>query len=170
LNTIADWEMVMDGIQILLGLIVLALVGLKRSKSKRFLSGLTADATDHHFSEEMIRQSVKQQVLESLDQVIRTALAEKSNISHMFDDQVAWKNSDGAPFHDSLESEPFSDPTDRPDAPSATSIEKYAAIEKMARQGHDTRNISETLDLPAGEVSLLLKLRQAAGHPRATIQ
>jgi hypothetical protein len=178
LNAGIDWKLLMDGIQMLLVLVVLALVLLNRAKSRRPRLGSKPGDLQPSFGGELNRQAVQQQMLAALDQVIRTAVAERSNVQRMFDDPVGTRGSEDLPFEDSADAAPseaalgggnprkaFSD-LPLPEPP-AESNPRYADIRRLAAEGRDARSISETLGLPVGEVALLLKLRGMAPASRA---
>jgi hypothetical protein len=178
LNAGIDWKLMMDGIQMLLLLVVLALVLWNRVLTRRLPVGSRPKDLPLSFGGEMNRQAIRQQMLAALDQVIRTAVAERSNVQRMFEDSDETQWSEDLPFQDSADTAPveassgLKNPRQASGDPSpGEELDeinlKYADIRKMAAEGHDAKRISETLDLPVGEVGLLLKLRRTVPGSRA---
>ena len=154
---VKNWEIIIDGIQILLCLLILFY--LFRNRSKRKDQNLIDTETKYgqDFNAQVFSQTIKQEVDRSFARVIETIAVEQDRLQnalrykHQGND--AWDISE---FH--LRSN-LSDRNENFQNPEFTDgRQKHDRIRSLAAGGMNTRQISEELKAPLGEVELVLSL------------
>jgi hypothetical protein len=161
LQTINLWEIVLDVTQICLGgFILLCLIRNKIKYKQLFLKAPTA-VNSQDFNTEFIIQAIRQQadlafthILETIDKERQTLdtyfeLRESQMASHKLS-PVAGRVGPQIPNVETT------------DLNSADTI--YSEIESLSGQGMSLEDISEDLNVPKGEVELVLKLKHLSAE------
>jgi hypothetical protein len=157
LHTLNVWEIAIDATQIgLCGLILLFLIR-NRMKLKRLNLNAPSAEESQKFNTEFVVEAVRQQTELAFNHVLETIEKERQTLHAYFelrDTQLA---------HGLLTSaspgriEPISSAEAlEPDAADAI----YGEIESLSDQGLSPADIAEELNLPRGEVDLVLKLKR----------
>jgi hypothetical protein len=157
LQTINLWEIVLDVTQICLGgFILLCLIRNKIKYKQLFLKAHTAENAQK-FNTEFIIQAIRQQSDLAFTHILETIDKERQTLDAYFelrDTQIASKMLVPAPGRVVAPA---------PDAEGANlnaADTIYSEIETLAGQGVSLENISEDLNVPKGEVELVLKLKR----------
>jgi hypothetical protein len=152
------WDLLADGIQVVLcGVMLLCLVHNKR-KYKRLLPEATQRETPPVFSQEVLLQTLRQQTEQALASIRAAVEAEETKLQQVLGaagvpravaenataEHLPFRLGDGEP--EGLETLPT----------------RYGGLGELAAQGLTTRQIAAQTRLPAGEIELALKLQRAA--------
>ena len=153
-----NWEIIIDGVQIFLCLLILFYLFRNRNKKKDRVLKNAGSELGRDFNAHVLTQTIKQQVDRAFTSIIDTIAAEQERLEralqygHLNDD--AWDISE---FHlrsrlcdrnENLRKSDFTDVRDK----------RYERIQELATGGMSTRQISEELKAPLGEVELILSL------------
>ena len=157
LHTINFWEIALDATQIgLCGLILLLLIR-NRMKYKRAILNAPSDKKSQKFNTEFIVEAIRQQTELAFNHILETIDKERQTLHAYFE----LKETQLAP--DLLKSASFdriepisSSEASEPDATDAI----YSEIESLSDQGLSLSDIAEKLNVPRGEVDLVLKLKR----------
>jgi hypothetical protein len=157
LHTLNFWEIALDATQIgLCGLILLFLIR-NRMKFKRLILKAPAAAKSQNFNTEFVVEAVRQQTELAFNHILETIDKERQTLSAYFELREAQLapgllKSASSGRIESISSSGASEP----DAADAI----YSEIESLADQGLSRVDISEKLNVPRGEVDLVLKLKR----------
>lgn len=171
LQTLHFWEIIFDVTQICLGGLILLFLILNRIKFKRLILGVPSDGQAQNVNTEFVVEAVRQQTELAFNHIVETIEKERQTLNayyHQRDTQmtpaILTAVTPTAPKQHS------SGETSEPDPASAI----YGEIERLADQGLSLIDISEQLNVPQGEVDLVLKLKhlntrsvQKKSHPPA---
>ncbi|MGD8990788.1 MAG: hypothetical protein PVI00_04965 [Desulfobacterales bacterium] len=156
LQTLHFWEIIFDITQICLcGLIILFLI-LNRIKFKRLILRAPSDEQSHKTNAEFVVEAARQQTELAFQHIIETIEKERQTLDayyHQHDPQMAPAILESIP---PAEDKPNSG--SRATDPDPVSM-IYGEIERLADQGLSLTDISERLNVPQGEVDLVLKLK-----------
>jgi hypothetical protein len=163
LHTFDLWEIALGGTQIsLCGLILLFLVR-NRSKSKQLSRKAANDGNARHFNAEFIVETLRQQTETAFNHILDTINKERQALETYFE------------LREIQNAACFFKSTARNDAVSvrgAVDLEAthalYDQIESLAEQGISPTDISERLNVPQGEVDLVLKLKRLSAESGKT--
>lgn len=167
------WDMVADGIQVLLCGVILACLLHNKLRHKRLLPEASDRTHPGGFSQEVLLQTLRQQTEQALAAIRAAVDAEEAKLQQVLGAAgVPPAASENAAAETSAEHIPFrlgdGEPVGLETLPSL-----YAGLGELAAQGLTTRQIAAQTRLPAGEIELALKLQQAAietGAAQATRQ
>jgi hypothetical protein len=153
-----NWKIIIDGIQIFLCLLILFYLFRIRSKKKDRVLKTTGIEPGQDFTAHVLTQTIKHQVDRAFASVIDTIVAEQecleSALKYEQLNNDAWDISEfhvRSRFSDRNESIRKSDFAD-------TREKRLERIQDLAAGGMSTRQISEELKAPLGEVELILSL------------
>jgi hypothetical protein len=169
LQTLDFWEIIIDAAQLCLcGFIILFLI-LNRIRFKQLILRTPSRTQAQHVNTEFIVEAVRQQTELAFNHIMETIDKERQTLDayyHQSDQRIAPGLLTSIPVrsHDQQSSTKASEPDP------ANVI--YNEIESLADQGLSLTDISEQLNVPQGEVDLVLKLKhlrggsvQKKGHP-----
>jgi hypothetical protein len=161
LQTISLWEIGLDITQICLGgFILLCLIRNKIKYKQLFLKPPTGE-NSQNFNTEFIIQAIRQQSDLAFTHILETIDKERQTLDTYFElreTQIASKMLVPAPGR-VVAQIPNTEATD---LNAADTI--YSEIENLAGQGMSLADISEDLNVPKGEVELVLKLKRLSAE------
>ena len=161
LQTISLWEIVLDITQICLGgSILLCLIRNKIKYKQLFLKAPTGENLKS-FNTEFIIEAIRQQSDLAFTHILETIDKERQTLDTYFELRESRIGSNmSAPATGRVFAQiPNVETTDRN---SADMI--YSEIESLAGQGMSLEDISEDLNVPKGEVELVLKLKRLSAE------
>jgi hypothetical protein len=157
LQSINLWEIVLDITQICLGGVILLFLIRNQIKYKQlFLKAPTAE-NPQNFNTEFIIQAIRQQSDLAFTHILETIDKERQTLDTYFElseTQIASKMLALAPGRVVAQIPG----TEVADLSAADTI--YSEIENLAGEGMSLEDISEDLNVPKGEVELVLKLKR----------
>lgn len=161
LHTINLWEIVLDGIQIFLGCVILLVLIRNRIKYKQLLLKRPNGEKPQNFNTEFIVQAIRQQSDLALAHILETIEKERKTLDAYFD----LSEPQMAPHL--VETPPDRSAAQTPDDETAelnAADTIYSEIVTLAGQGRSLEDISEALNVPKGEVELVLKLKRLSAE------
>jgi len=166
------WELVLDGIQIIVCVMIFSFLIHNRIKFKRWILTTTPPKEAIGFSEEIHIQHLKQLTEKCFDSVIDTINQERLNLQSHFDgdkssserpgtaspasESTRPKSGSGAPTLS--EFNPFSQ--GEPRSVGDAGFNNFSEIIALADQGLSIREISQQMNMPSGEVELVVRLNK----------
>ncbi|UCF94371.1 MAG: hypothetical protein JSW39_09495 [Desulfobacterales bacterium] len=159
LQVMPSGEILLDGIQIGLCSVILGYLVRNKIVSKRTALEKVTPGTRLNFKAEILRQTLKQQSERAFENILETVAKERRVLNKLFQAEDAVNA--GAIMLSQASSAP-SEPLSRRSIDGDSegdSDDRYAAIERLGRQGLSVPQIAEQLKVPRGEVELLLKLK-----------
>ena len=157
LQTINLWEIVLDVTQICLGGLILLFLIRNKVKYKQLFPKAPTGENSQKFNTEFIIQAIRQQSDLAFTHILETIDKERQTLDAYFElreTQIASKMLVPAPRRVVAQ---IPD-TEGADLNAVDTI--YSEIENLAGQGVSLENISEDLNVPKGEVELVLKLKR----------
>jgi hypothetical protein len=150
------WEVALDGVQILLGGVILIFLIRNKKKFSRPTLNPSADNHSGAFSSEIILQSLKQQTEHTLDAIVNFINQERLALGNFYEiEEIKHRNSFVFGSEDKIL---IDDQTDeRRD--SEAKVSDFEQILMLSKKGLDVKDISEKLNIPRGEVELMLRLK-----------
>ena len=161
LQSINLWEIVLDITQICLGGVILLFLIRNQIKYKQLFLKAPTGENSPNFNTEFIIQAIRQQSDLAFTHILETIDKERQTLDTYFElreTQIASKMLVPAAGH-VVAQIPDSEAAD-PNA--ADTI--YSEIENLAGQGMSLEDISEDLNVPKGEVELVLKLKRLSAE------
>lgn len=157
LHTFNFWEIAIDATQIGLCALILLFLILNRMKFKQLKSNMPSGEASQKFNTEFVVEAVRQQTELAFNHILETIDKERQTLHAYFE----LRETQLAPgLLKSIPSnwvEPISSTKAlEPDASDAI----YSEIESLSDQGLSQTAIAEELNLPRGEVDLVLKLKR----------
>jgi hypothetical protein len=157
LHTINLWEIALGGTQICLcGFILLFLVR-NRNRSKQMLRKAPTGENARNFNTEFIVEAVRQQTEMAFNHILDTINKERHTLEAYFELRET-------PSASGLFKSISTGQNNAVSAQGAAELEAadaiYNEIESLADQGMSLPDISERLNVPRGEVNLVLKLKR----------
>jgi hypothetical protein len=161
LHTLNLWEIALGGTQICLcGLILLFLVR-NRSSYKQMIRKTRTDENAWSFNTEFIVEAVRQQTEMAFNHILDTINKERHTLEAYFELREN-------PLAPGLFKSTSSARKEAISAPGAAELDAtdaiYNEIESLADQGMSLKDISEKLNVPTGEVDLVLKLKHLSAE------
>ena len=156
------WEVAVDGIQILLCLLILFfLVRNHRHKMKPDMMN-SKRGSGQDFNLQVFSQAINQQVGIAFRNILEVVANERQNL-----DKVLQFHPFNHADHSTPEIRPQAFPSQRDGSfqdvkETKGSGERQTRIQKLANRGMSTKQISEELKTPLGEVELILSLQKNA--------
>ena len=161
LQTVNLWEIVLDITQICLGgFILLCLIRNKIKYKQLFLRTPTAE-NSQNLNTEFIIEAIRQQSDLAFTHILETIDKERQTLDAYFElreTQIASKMLTPVPGRVVAQIPN----TDAADQNAADTI--YSEIENLAGQGMSLEDISEDLNVPKGEVELVIKLKRLSAE------
>jgi len=156
LHTLNFWEVAIDATQIgLCGLILLFLIR-NRIKFKQMILNAPFDKKSQSFNTEFVVEAVRQQTELAFNHILETIDKERQTLHAYFELRETQLASGLLSSSESGRIESgFSSDASQADAADAI----YSEIKSLAHQGVSPADISEKLQVPRGEVDLILKLK-----------
>jgi hypothetical protein len=157
LQTLSLWEIVLDAIQIGLGLLILILLIRNKIKYKQMILKAPAGEKSQNFNTEFIIEAIRQQSELAFSHILETIDKERQTLGSYFelrDTQIAphmLQTATVPVFDQACTSETIEPNT-------ANTI--YSEIRTLSSHGMSLEDISEKLNVPRGEVELVLKLKR----------
>jgi len=161
LHTINLWEIVLDGTQIFLGCVILLVLIRNKIKYKQLLLKGPNGGNAQNFNTEFIIEAIRQQSDLAFAHILETIEKERKTLNTYFDlrePQMAPHLVESAPERLVAQT---SD-AEMAELNAADTI--YCEIETLAGQGMSLEDISEELNVPKGEVELVLKLKRLSAE------
>jgi len=161
LQTLNLWEIVLDGIQICLGGLILLFLIRNKIKYKQLILKAPAGEKSQNFNTEFIIQAIRQQSELAFTHILETIDKERQTLGTYFElreTQIAptmLQTAPGPVFDQACNAE-----TVEPNA--ADTI--YSEIKTLSGYGMSLEDISEKLNVPRGEVELVLKLKSLSAE------
>jgi len=161
LHTINLWEIVLDGTQIFLCCLILLVLIRNKIKYKQLLLKMPSRENSLNFNTEFIIRAIRQQSDLAFTHIMETIAKERKTLDTYFElrePQMAPHLVQPSPDHGVAQ------------APAAEAAELkasdtiYSEIETLADQGMSLGDISEELNVPIGEVELVLKLKRLSAE------
>lgn len=161
LHTFNLWQIALGGAQIALcGLILLFLVR-NRSRHKQMIFNAPADQNGPDFNTEFVVEAIRQQTQMAFDHILDTIDKERHSLEAYFELRALHQ----AP---GMSKSPSSGRKEAVAAQGAAELDAadaiYDEIENLADQGMSLTDISQKLNVPPGEVDLVLKLKRLSAE------
>ena len=161
LHTFNLWQIALGGAQIgLCGLILLFLVR-NRSRHKQMIFNMPVDENSPNFNTEFVVEAIRQQTQMAFDHILDTIDKERHSLEAYFELRELHQAPDMFKAPSSGREEAFA-------AQGAAELDAadaiYDEIENLAGQGMSLTDISQKLDVPPGEVDLVLKLKHLSAE------
>jgi hypothetical protein len=161
LHTFNVWQIALGGAQIgLCGLILLFLVR-NRSRHKQMIFNAPADQNAPNFNTEFVVEAIRQQTQMAFDHILDTIDKERHSLEAYFELRALHQ----AP---GMSKSSSSGRTEKVAARGAAELDAadaiYDEIENLAGQGISLTDISQKLNVPPGEVDLVLKLKHLSAE------
>lgn len=161
LHSLNVWEIALGGTQIFLCAFILLFLVRKRSRNKHLIHKAPTDKNARNFNTEFIVEAVRQQTELAFNHILETINKERYTLETYFE----FEEAPSVPgFFKSIT-------TGRNDAVSAqgpadldAADALYKEIENLAEQGMRPIDISEKLNVPPGEVDLVLRLKHLSAE------
>ncbi|MGD8666775.1 MAG: hypothetical protein PVI58_12295 [Desulfobacterales bacterium] len=160
LHTLNFWEIVFDATQIVLcGCIIIFLI-LNRIRFKKLISREPTVERPLNVSTEFLVEAVRRQTELAFNHILETIDKERQTLD-------AYYRHPEKRIAAGLLSPPATSPLEQISSPEAGEPDAanviYSEIESLADQGMSLADISERLDVPQGEVDLVLRLKHLRG-------
>ncbi len=154
-----NWDLAIDGIQIILCLLILLLIIRSRRKQRQSALQKAIRESGQNFNAQIIARALKQQVDLALANIVETIGIEQRKLDKVLNIGGQNKDAFGRPqpkSHLHLPTDPAIVGIES-EAPGSDQL--HELIQKLAGKGKSAREISEELKTPLGEVELVLSLR-----------
>jgi len=153
-----NWEVGIDGIQICLCLLIIMLLirkGVKRNQT-------ASQARTKDFDTEIYSEVIKQQAAQAFEHISETIAGERRNLERVLQiSQLRGKPINESNFQDQLASLNLNEISPRRDD-QMEPLPYRDQIQRLAVKGMSVRKISEKLEIPMGEVELIVNLDSGA--------
>ena len=152
------WELVLDGIQIFLCAMIFLFLIHNKIKHKRWILTATPAKETIAFSDEIHLQHLKQLTEKCFDTVIDTINRERLDLQTHFDGDPSGSETHGSvlPASDELKTVLAGDQK----GPGDTEFANFSKIIALAEKGLSIREISQQMNMPSGEVELVVRLNK----------
>lgn len=155
------WDMVADGIQVLLCGVILACLVHNQLRYKRLLPEVSHRGKPLVFSQEVLLQTLRQQTEHALASIRAAVDAEEAKLQQVLAAAgMPPAAAENAAAETPAEHIPFRLGDGEPGG-LGTLPNRYAGLGELAAQGLTARQIAAQTRLPAGEIELALKLQRA---------
>jgi hypothetical protein len=159
-----NWDMAVDGIQIILCLLILLFIVRNRRKQKSSALEDALRESGKSFNVQVLSQTIRQQIDQAFDNIADTMAAERLKLERLL--------SLSRQGHESFHIFDSPSPSLRSNSPEISSVsdgmsqldELHQQIQKLAGKGLNARQISEELKTPLGEVELILSLKPSSSN------
>lgn len=157
LHTLNLWEIAIDATQIALGALILLFLIRNHMKFKRLNSTMPCGQESQTFNSEFVVEAVRQQTELAFHHILETIDKERQTLDAYFELREAQLAPGLLKSLPPNRIEPISG-TQALETDAANGI--YSEIESLSDQGLSLTDIAEELNLPQGEVDLVLKLKR----------
>jgi len=153
-----NWEVAIDGIQICLCLLIILLLLRKGVRGKQMTLQASTKENAVNFDGEIYTEVIKQQAAQAFDHISETIAAERSNLERVLQiSQLRAKPISESKFQNYYPALNLSEISPRLDD-QMEPLHYRDQIQKLALKGMSLRKISEKLEIPMGEVELIMNL------------
>jgi hypothetical protein len=152
------WELVMDGVQIFLCMMIFLFLLRNRIKYKRWFLKAVSEEKRFVFSDEIRMQNLKQLAEKSLDNVAEAINQERLALQMHFEADTP-DSERQAPVLQTPEKFKNAIQNDEK-GPGDIDLSNFSEIVALAEKGLSIREISQRLNMPGGEVELVLRLNK----------
>ena len=163
IELVENWEIAIDGVQICLCLLIILLLIRKGVKRNQMTLQAGTKENEVNFDVEIYTEVIKQQAAQAFEHIFETIAGERRNLDRVMQiSQLRGKRNSGSTFQNQLSSlnlNEISPPRDDQMEP----LPYLDQIPKLAIKGMSVRKISEKLEIPMGEVELIMNLN-SGGH------
>jgi hypothetical protein len=152
------WELVLDGIQVFLCAIILLFLIRNRIKHKRLILNTSPNDYAAEFSSEIRIQHLQQATEHTFDTIVDAIQQERLALRKYYDPQMHGRE---------IETSAVAPPIGINTAPSTdekhdVDASDFGEILSLSEKGLSTREISQRVNMPRGEVELVLRLNKEA--------
>jgi hypothetical protein len=164
------WDLVSNGIQILMCAVILGCLIRSRLKFRRPEAHAEAGSTGPVFSQEVLLQTIRQQVEQALQRISTAVEAEGDKLQRLLGSTTLPQPSVAAPITETAEVHvPF---RLRETDSEVTDQSRFAGLKGLSGLGLSPRQIADQMNLPLGEIERVLKRQSTSesGTPAATRQ
>jgi hypothetical protein len=157
------WDVVVDGIQIVLCLLILLFLFRIRKKKQQSVPARNRLESEQSFNEQVFIQALKQRVDQALASIAEKIAVEQRNLDEWLS-TINYRNLPMGLLHNQSGLQRSVDDRISPIAGTASSIDQvHEQIQNLAGKGMTAQQISEKLKTPLGEVELVLSLGSSVG-------
>jgi len=150
------WELVLDGIQVLLCAVILFFLIHNKIKYRRLILNTSPKEYAAEFSNEMRLQHLKQETEKVFDSIVDVINRERGSLQKHYDSDEPNHRMDACVLPGPAEIN-----ADRPvDKQSEEDAAEFGEIFSLSEKGLSTREISQRVSMPRGEVELVLRLNK----------
>ena len=150
------WELVLDGIQIFLCACILFFLIRYKIKYKRLILNSSPKEYTAEFSNEMRLQHLKQVTEKAFDSIVDVINRQRLSLQKHYDSDERNHQLDACVLPVAVEIN-----ADRPeDKQSEDAAAEFGEIFSLSEKGLSTREISQRVNMPRGEVELVLRLNK----------
>jgi hypothetical protein len=153
------WDLLGGGFQIALCAAIL-FAWVRRRIKRRAEAQAEPGAVSPMFTQEVFLQTIRQQAEHAFQNILAAVEVERDRLQHAWDGvggTSASTRADTGASADALVAFRWGDPD-----PDGTGRSRYVGLEAFLEQGLSSRQIADRMNLPAGEIELALKLRDAS--------
>ena len=152
------WEMVLDGVQVFLCVMIFLFLLHNRIKYKRWLLNAVPQDKTVGFSDEIRMQQFKQLAEKSFDHVVDTINQERLALQAQFESGFTDSEQQVSTLQTPND---FKNVIQEDESGSgSTELGNFSEIVALADKGLSVREISQRLNMPGGEVELVLRLNK----------
>jgi hypothetical protein len=158
------WGAVSDGIQIILGLLILLAVLRNRRKLKQSLLENGPAESGQDFNVQVYSQTIKQQIDQAFANITQAIAAEQANLDRVLSNRPSRRGTAAVPGFSGPA--PMLEPVEISwiSGENASRNDPHEQTLKLAVEGLSARQISDKLKIPIGEVELILSLQENDGN------
>jgi hypothetical protein len=150
------WELVLDGVQILLCAGILFFLIRNRIKYKRLVLSTPSDDVTSHFSNEIRIQQLKQATEHALDTIVDNIQQERLALQKFYSPHNGNLDIAGSSVTSSISLSAGPPAEEQQDVDASD----FGEILRLSEKGLSTREISRRVNMPRGEVELVLRLNE----------
>jgi hypothetical protein len=155
-----NWDIAIDGFQILLCLLILGLYFKNRAIHKKLAVNKIKNGGGQSFNAHVFNTIVKQQVDQALTNIVKTIAAERNGLKSMLGLNPLSREDDDISKVQSNSQLPNSHDNHRIPDDRSGRAGRHEKVRKFSTKGLSARKISEELKIPMGEVELILSLQK----------
>jgi hypothetical protein len=152
------WELVLDGIQIILCIMIFLFLLNNRIKYKRWVLNAVRQEKSVAFFDEIRMQHLKQLTEKSFDNVVDTINQERLTLQTQFEADATDSEQHAPVLRTSDELKNVIQDDEK--GPGDNDLGNFSEIVALAEKGLSIREISKRLNMPGGEVELVLRLNR----------
>lgn len=154
-----NWDIAIDGFQILLCLLILGFYFKNRAIHKKLAVSKIENGGGQSFNAHVFNRIVKQQVDQALTNIIETIAAERNGLKSVLGLNSLCNEDDDISKVQSNSQLPNSHDNHRMPDDRSASTGRHEKVREFSTKGLSARKISEVLKIPMSEVELILSLQ-----------